>query len=158
MADASKVASLAFMLVATDQMSNVMEAAAKNASGSVSKIQQKLAGVGENAMRMGDPALAARILSRWAPMPPMPPRPIPVPALAGEGMAAAVAWERQRPQREAEQRAVSIDYDRLGRAVAENVKIPELAQVNVSMDERGFEKYLRKGGSKTRKMNRKFSH
>jgi predicted nucleic acid-binding Zn-ribbon protein len=46
-----------------------------------------------------------------------------------------------------------IDYNKLGKAVADNVKIPEVSQLNVNWDEGGFSKYLVTRNSKTKIMN-----
>jgi DNA repair exonuclease SbcCD ATPase subunit len=54
------------------------------------------------------------------------------------------------------QYGLTIDYDKLGRAVAENVHIPDVSQLNVSMDEDGFRKYLIKGNSRTEFLNKRF--
>ena len=51
----------------------------------------------------------------------------------------------------------TIDYDRLGRAVAENVKIPEVSQLNVSFDEEGYTKYVASSSGKTKVLNVRFS-
>lgn len=56
------------------------------------------------------------------------------------------------------QYGVAIDYDKLGRAVADNVHIPDVSQLNVSMDEDGFKKYLVKGRSETKILNKWFNN
>jgi hypothetical protein len=53
-----------------------------------------------------------------------------------------------------------IDYNKLGKAVANNVKIPaipEVQQLNVSMDESGFSKYLVTRNSNSKVLNTKYS-
>jgi phage-related tail protein len=47
----------------------------------------------------------------------------------------------------------SIDYDKLGKAVAQNVQFPDMKQLNISMDEAGFKKYLSNGKNITTIMN-----
>jgi hypothetical protein len=50
---------------------------------------------------------------------------------------------------------VYIDYDKLGRAVADNlpispkIHIPEIQQLNVNMDEKGFTKFMSEKSGKT---------
>jgi len=48
-----------------------------------------------------------------------------------------------------------FDYDKLGRSVAANM--PEMNNVSIVMDEKGFEKHIWKGNSTTRVLNTKYS-
>jgi hypothetical protein len=56
------------------------------------------------------------------------------------------------------QYGMEIDYDKLGRAVADNVRIPDVSQLNVSMDEDGFKKFLIKGRNEAKILNKQFSN
>lgn len=51
---------------------------------------------------------------------------------------------------------VRIDYNKMGKAVADNIQIPEVSQWNVNIDERGWEKYQQKRGSTTRLLNTRY--
>jgi phage-related tail protein len=57
-----------------------------------------------------------------------------------------------------QQNRLFIDYDKLGRAVADNVHTPDISQLNVNMDEDGFSKYLIGKNGMTRLLNKKFSN
>jgi hypothetical protein len=53
--------------------------------------------------------------------------------------------------------SVYIDYDKFGRAVAGNMpKSPEIQQLNVTMDENGFSKYLTSKTGKTHYLNTRY--
>ena len=51
---------------------------------------------------------------------------------------------------------LSIDYDKLGRAVADNVKMPEIKQLNIALDENGYTKHIVRSSGKTKFLNTRF--